>query len=119
MLPAFSLPTVMYGMETLLSCLGDNLFTHAGIGKRADHLPRIEVVWEPELDLAHSVEAFHLCRVQLQIKTGQVVLELVDLPGTDDRNDGLASLPQPCKRHLRRRATNLLGDGHDLLSNGP
>jgi Aldehyde dehydrogenase family len=44
--------------------LGVNPFTHAGVDDRADHLPRIEVVWEPELNLAHLVEAFHLCCAQ-------------------------------------------------------
>jgi hypothetical protein len=31
--------------------------------------------------------------------------------------DGLGLLPQPCERHLSRRAPHLLGDGHDLLRN--
>jgi Aldehyde dehydrogenase family len=44
--------------------LGVNPFTHAGVDDRADHLPCIEVVWEPELNLAHLVEAFHLCCAQ-------------------------------------------------------
>ena len=63
--------------------LGVNLFTHAGVDKRADPLPRIEVMVEPKLNLAHLVEAFHLCSVQSQIKTRQVVLELVELPGSE------------------------------------
>src|SRR5713101_2037510 len=97
--------------------LGVNPFTHAGVDEGADHLPRIEVVREPELDFAHLVEAFHLCRIQFQVKTRQVVLELAELPGTDDRNDRLGLFSQPRECHLSRRAPHLLGDSDDLLCN--
>jgi len=71
-------------------------------------------VREARLDVARRIQAFDLQSVERQVQAGEVVLELLQPPRTDDRDDRHGSLPEPRQGDLGRRPTDLARNGPDL-----
>src|ERR1700694_5422894 len=82
----------------------------AAISHCTNRFPLENIPWESKLDSACSVESFHLFGGELQIQTGEIVLELSQLPRANDRDHRHRSIPQPGECNLRHAATGLFGD---------
>src|SRR6266404_4931270 len=83
---------------------------HAAISSCTDHFSVVNTLRESELDSACSIEGFQLFGGELQIQTGEIVLELRYLPRSHDRDYWHRLVAQPRERDLRHAATNLFGD---------
>src|SRR5208337_2366292 len=82
-------------------------------------VPAVEVVRKAQLDLAGRIQPFNLRCVELQIQTGEVVPELLQPSGPNDRDDGDRPLSKPGKGNLGRRTADFSGDRLDLVHDSP
>ena len=55
---------------------------------------------------------------QRHVHSAQVLLQLLQVAGTDERHDDPATLLRPGDRHLRRRAAKLVRHGDHLGAEG-
>src|SRR6266508_4938190 len=84
-------------------------------------------MWQPQVDRGDGVQASDLVVGEVELEATKRVVELVNGPGPDDREDlgPVSASPDPVDGYLCRRATDLLGEGHygvscrQLLVRGP
>src|SRR5882757_11160829 len=70
----------------------------------------VNTLRESGFDSACSIEGFHLFGGELEIQTGEIVLQLRYLPRSDDRDYWHRLMPQPGECDLRHAAAGLFGD---------
>src|SRR5712671_7376835 len=83
---------------------------HAAIPDTTNHFSLVNTLWESDFDLACSVEGFQLFGGEVQIQTGEIVLELRYLPRSNDRDYGHSPMAQPGEYNLRHAASGLFGN---------
>src|SRR4051794_4556787 len=83
-------------------------------GRGLDH----EVVREPERDRARGIEPRHRLGGELHCERAEVVLELHQVAGADDREHGVRPRHRPRDRDLRRARADLVGDRLHLTRDG-
>ena len=83
---------------------------HAAVPSCTNHFSVVNTLGETELDSACSIQGFQLLGGELEIQTGEIILQLRYLPRSNDRNYWHRSMAQPSQSYLRHAATNLFGD---------
>src|SRR5260221_260737 len=77
-----------------------------------------DLMRKAQINLAHLVEPLQLRVAEPKLQAGHVILELGEPSRAQNRDEGVAALPDPIEGHLRRRATNLLRHLLDCCRDG-
>src|SRR6202023_1666184 len=91
--PALIVTRIQYPDESV--ALKHEAVPHAAIPDSTNHFSLVNTLGESEVDLACSIEGFQLFGGELQIQTGEIVLELRYLPRSNDRDYWHCLMPQP------------------------
>src|SRR5712671_7696286 len=83
---------------------------HAAIPDSTNHFSLVDTLGESEFDSACSIEGFQLFGRELEIQTGEIVLELRYLPRSNDRDYWRRLMEQPGECDLRHAATGSFGN---------
>src|SRR5215467_7230624 len=86
----------------------NDAFSHSPVHHALDEFNFIEVVGEADIDCACLIEYTHLFAAELQLKTREIVFQLLDAARADNRDYGNLARLQPCQGDLSHRQTNLL-----------
>ncbi len=83
---------------------------HTAIPDSTNHFSFVNTLWESEFDLACSVEGFQVFGGELEIQTGEIVLELRYLARSNEWDYWHRLIAQPDERYLGHAAADLRGD---------
>ena len=91
----------------------ENLVTHAAVAEATRKLFRVQLLGEAQVDVAGVIESFDLVGRKGQVEAGEVVLQLSELSGAENRDDRNRALAKPGQGDLGHAATDLVGNLFD------
>lgn len=71
------------------------MVTHAAVTQATRKLFRVQLLREAQVDVAGAIENFRLVRQKGQVEAGEIILQLSEFPGAENRDDRNRAVAKP------------------------